>query len=131
MEGPIDNLTIDAPDWANVGSLLGHLAYDKTDGGKDDFVDMLPLENASDHDRSSPRQGLFTPTLDISKPGLVRSSPAVMQAKSSKSQLVVLLLWLYHLRCVLPLLGGLNHLGILKHQLRLLLMVIIWRSLLF
>ena len=48
-------LTIDAPSRANAGSLLGHLPYDKTDGGEDDFADMPPLEDASDHDRSSPR----------------------------------------------------------------------------
>jgi len=53
VECPIDKLTTDAPGWANAGSLLGHLAYDKTNGGEDDFVDMPPLEDASDHDRSS------------------------------------------------------------------------------
>jgi len=61
MEGPIDKLKLDAPSGANERSLLGHLASDKTDGGEDDFA-YMPLEDASDHDRSSPRQGLFTPT---------------------------------------------------------------------
>jgi len=41
------------------------LASDKTDGGEDDFSDMPPLEDVSDHERSSPRKGLFTPTSDI------------------------------------------------------------------
>ena len=89
VEGPIDKLTIDAPGKANAELLLDYLASDKTDGGKNDFVDMPPLEDASDHDRSSPRQGLFTPTSDISEPGMVRNSPIVMQAKGSESELVV------------------------------------------
>jgi len=33
-------------------------------GGEDDFADMPPLEDSSDHDRSSPRKGLCTPTSD-------------------------------------------------------------------
>jgi len=88
MEGPIDKFTTDAPGRANAGSLLGHLASVKIDGGEDDFADMPPLEDASDHDRFSPRQGLFIPTLDISEPGMVRNSRVVMQAKGSESQLV-------------------------------------------
>jgi len=83
VEGPIDKLTIDAPVGANVGSLLGHLAYDKTDGGENHFAYMPPLEDASNHDKSSPKQRLFTPTSNISEPGMVRNSPAVMQAKGS------------------------------------------------
>jgi len=92
MEGPIGNLTTDAPGEANAGSLLGHLSYDKTNGGDDDFVDMPPLEDVSDHDRSSPRHRLFTPTSDtvkVSEPGMVRNSPVVMQVKGLESQLVV------------------------------------------
>ena len=82
-------MTIDAPGGTNAESLLGHLASDKKYGGEDDFADMSSLEDASDHDRSSPKQSLFTPTLDISEPGMVRNSPAFMQAKGSESQLVV------------------------------------------
>ena len=92
MEGPIGNLTTNAPGEANAGSLLGHLSYDKTNGGEDDFSYMPPLEDVSDHDRSSPRQGLFTPTSDtirVLEPGMVRNSPVVMQVKGSESQLVV------------------------------------------
>jgi len=55
MECPIGNFTTDAPRGANAGSLLGHLVSDKTDGGEDDFAYMPPLEDSSDHDRSSPR----------------------------------------------------------------------------
>jgi len=60
---------------------LGHLAFNKTDGGEDDFADMASLKDASDHDKSSPRQGLFIPTSDtimVSKLGMVRNSPTVM-----------------------------------------------------
>jgi len=64
-----------------AGKIQGHLAYDKIDEGEDDFTDMSPLKDALDHERSSPRQGLFTPTSNISKLGKVRNSPAVMQAK--------------------------------------------------
>ena len=64
MEDPIGNLATNAPGGVNAGSLLGHLASDKTDGGDNDFVDMPSLKDASDHDRSSPRQGFFTPTFD-------------------------------------------------------------------
>ena len=74
VEGPIGNLTIDAPGGANARSLSGHLAFDKIDGGEDDFAYMSPLDDASDHDRSSPRQELFTPTFDtirVSDPGMV------------------------------------------------------------
>jgi len=92
MEGPIGNLAIDVPGRTNAGSLLGHLAYDKPDGGENDFADMPPLENALDIDRSSPKQGLSTPTSDIVRVlelGMERDSPALMQAKGSDSQLVV------------------------------------------
>jgi len=62
MEGFTDKLNIDAPGGTNVGSFLGHLAYEKTGGVEDDFADMPPFEDASDHDRSPSRQGLPTPT---------------------------------------------------------------------
>ena len=55
MEGPIDNLTTNAPSGANAGSLLGHLASDITDGEEDDFKNIPPLEDSSDHDRKSGR----------------------------------------------------------------------------
>jgi len=56
VEGPIGNLTVDVPGEANAGSFLGHLAYDKTIVGEDDFAGMPPLKDVSDHDRSSPRK---------------------------------------------------------------------------
>ena len=90
MEDPI--LKTYALGGANAGSLLGHLAFDKTGGGEDDFAYMPPLEDASDHDRSSPRQMLFTPTSDTIKvleSGMVRNSPVVMEAKGLESQIVV------------------------------------------
>jgi len=65
VEGPTDELNIDAPGGANVGPLLNHLASVKTGGVDDDFVDMSPLEDASNHDRSPSRQRLSTPTLDF------------------------------------------------------------------
>jgi len=65
VEGPTDKLKIDATSGANTGSLLGHLASNRTGGKEDDFVDMPLLEDASDHDRSPSRQGLYTPTLDF------------------------------------------------------------------
>jgi len=52
VEGPIDNLNIDALGGANVVSLLNHIAYDKTSGVEDDFADMPLIEDASDHERS-------------------------------------------------------------------------------
>jgi len=45
-----------------VGLMHSHLASDKTGSMADDFAYMPPLEDASDKDRSSPRQGLSTPT---------------------------------------------------------------------
>jgi len=78
VEGPTDKLKIDALSVANVGSLLGHLAFDKTYGGDDDFADMVLVEDVSDHDRSPSRKGLFTPTLDFLEPRMLRNSPAVM-----------------------------------------------------
>jgi len=75
---------INAPGGAIVGSLLSYLASDKTDGGEDDFADMPILEDASDHDRSSLIQGLFTPTSDtvrVLNSGTVRNSPTFMQVK--------------------------------------------------
>jgi len=50
VEGPTDKLNIDSPSGANTGSLLGHVA-----GVENDFTDMPPLEDASDHDRSQCR----------------------------------------------------------------------------
>jgi len=88
----IGNLTTNAPGGTNAGSLLGHIASDKIDRGEDDFADMPHLEDVSDHDRFSPRQGLFTPTSDtirVSESGMARNSPVVMQAKDLESQLVV------------------------------------------
>jgi len=92
VEGPIGNLTIDVPGGTNVGSHLGPLDSDKTDGGEDDFADMFLLEDASDHERSSPMQGLSSPTSDIvrvSKSGMVGDSQAAMQPKGLDLQLVV------------------------------------------
>jgi len=43
VEGPIVNI-IDVLGWTNVGSLLGQLNSDKTNGGEDDFANMSPLE---------------------------------------------------------------------------------------
>ncbi|XP_068466565.1 uncharacterized protein [Phaseolus vulgaris] len=82
VEGLIDKLKVDATSGVNVGSPLGHLASDKTSGGEDDLADMPPLEDASDHDRSSPKQGLSTPTLD---------SLVIMQAKDSESNSTTLI----------------------------------------
>ena len=64
------------PETKLVEGLIDKLKVDETGGVEDDFADMPPLEDASDHDRSSPKQGLSTPTLD---------SLVVMQAKDSKS----------------------------------------------
>jgi len=88
VEGPTDKLKIDAPGGAKAGSLLGHLAFDKKGGGEDDFADMPPLEDASDHDRSPSRQGLSTRTSDFPEPGMLRNSPATMQANDSESHSV-------------------------------------------
>jgi len=88
VEDPIDKLKIDAPGKANARSLLGHLAYDKTGGGEDDFADMPPLEDALDHDRSPSMKGLSTPTSNFPELGMLRNSLAVMQAKDSESNLV-------------------------------------------
>jgi len=82
VEGLIDKLKVDATGGVNVRSPLGHLASDKTGGREHDFADMPPLEDASDHDRSSPKQGLSTPTLD---------SLDVMQAKASESNSTTLI----------------------------------------
>ena len=85
MEGPTDKLIIHAPSGANVGPLSGNLASDKIGIVKNDFAYMPPLEDASDYDRSPSKQGLSTPTSNFPKPGMLRNSPTVMQAKSSKS----------------------------------------------
>jgi len=82
VEGPIDKLKTNASSGVNAGSLLGHYAFDKIDEGADDFADMPPLEDALDHDRSSPRQGLFTPTLDISEQGMVKNSHALCKPRA-------------------------------------------------
>jgi len=55
VEGSTDKLNIDAPGGVNVGLLLKHLASDKTSGVEDDFANMPPLEDVSDHDRSPSR----------------------------------------------------------------------------
>jgi len=45
-------LTSDVSGGTKVGIQLDQLASDKTNGGKDVFADMPPLEDALDHDRS-------------------------------------------------------------------------------
>jgi len=55
VEGSTDILKVDALGGVNAGSPLGHLAYDKTGGVEDDFAYMTLPEDASDHDKSSPR----------------------------------------------------------------------------
>jgi len=84
------------PGGANAGSLLGHLASDKTGGEEDDFVNMPPLEDTSYHDRSPSRQGLSTPTSDFPKSGMLRNSPVVMQAKGLNSHSVTTLIDDHH-----------------------------------
>jgi len=91
VEGHIGNI-IDVPSETNAGLVLGQLDSDKTKGGGDAFADMPPLKDASDHDRSSARQGLSTPISDIVRvlePGMVGYSHVVMQAKGFDSPLVV------------------------------------------
>ena len=82
MECPTGTLNINVPGGANAGSPLGHLTSDKPGGVEDDFADMSPLEDASDHES---RKGLSTHTSDFPEQGMLRNSPALMQAKSSKS----------------------------------------------
>ena len=52
------NLTTTVSGGSKVGTQLGQLDLDKIYGGDDIFVDMPPLEDALDHDRSSPKQNL-------------------------------------------------------------------------
>ena len=132
VEGPTSNI-IDVLGGTNAGSLSDQLDSDKTNEGDDDFAYMPPLEDASDHDRSPPRQGLSTPISDkvwVLEPGMVGDSHTVILARGFDSQLVVdakdvmtsigghhvevLLLWMYRLHHVMPLLGWLTHLGKLK-----------------
>ena len=75
VEGPTDNSNFVVPGEANSGSPLGHLASDKPGGLEDDFADMPPLENASDH---KSRKGLSTHTSDFSKQGML---PIVIECK--------------------------------------------------
>jgi len=85
VEGPTDKLKIDTLGRTNTGSLLGDLAFDKTGRVEDDFTDMPPLKDASDHsdhDRSPSRKGLSTPTLNFPEPRMLRNSPAAMQASA-------------------------------------------------
>ena len=89
VERPTDKFYIDAPGGANVGSLLGHLASDKTNEVEDDFADMPPIEYSSDHERSTSRQGLPTLTLDFPELGMLRNSLDVMQAKGSESHSIM------------------------------------------
>jgi len=79
VEGPTDNSNFVVPVEANAGSPLGHLAFDKPRGLEDDFADMPPLEDASDH---KSRKGLSTHTLDFPEQGML---PVVMQGKGSES----------------------------------------------
>ena len=72
-------LNIDVPDGANAGSPLGHIASNKPGRVEDDFADMSPLENASDHES---RQGLSPHTSDFPDQKML---PAIMQAKDSES----------------------------------------------
>jgi len=141
VEGLTDKLKVDAPGGANAGSPLGHIASDKTVGVEDDFAYMPPLGDASDHDKSSPRQELSTPTSNFPELGMLRNSPAIMQAKGLESHSVTTLIDDHHVEVYapmvipsplrpIPLIRGLNHMQILKHQLRLLLTFIMWRSLL-
>ena len=77
------------PETKLVEGLIDKLKVDETGGGEDVFADMPLLEDASDHDRSSPKQGLSTPTLD---------SLAVMQAKDSESNsttFIDIIMWRY------------------------------------
>jgi len=89
-------LNIDASGRANTGSLLGNLASNKTSEVEDDFANMPLLEDASNHDRSPSRQGLFTPTSDFPEPMMLRNSPVVMQAKGSKSRSITTLIDDHH-----------------------------------
>jgi len=76
VESPIGNI-VDVLGGTNAGSLLGQFDSDKTNEGEDDFENMPSLEDASDHDRSSPKQGLSTPifyTVWVLEPGMVGDS---------------------------------------------------------
>jgi len=72
----------------NVGLHLGPLHSDKANGGEDDFADMSPLEDASDLDRSSPKQN-FSDTVQVLEPGMVVDSHVSTQTKGLDSPLVV------------------------------------------
>jgi len=78
-EGPTDKLNIIVPGGANAGSPLDHLASDKPGGVEDDFADMSPLEDASDHES---RKGLSTHTSNFPEQGVL---PIVMQGKGLES----------------------------------------------
>jgi len=54
-DGGISNVPTEVTSGTNVGLHLGPLDSDKANGDEDDFANMPPLEDASDHDRSSPK----------------------------------------------------------------------------
>ena len=55
FDGSFGNLTTDVSGGTKVGIQLDQLDSDKADGVEDIFADMPLLEDASNHDRSSPR----------------------------------------------------------------------------
>jgi len=83
VEDPTDKLNIDIPGGANAEPPLDHLAFDKPGGVEDDFADMPPFEDASDH---KSMQGLSTYTSNFPEQGML---PAVTQAKGSKSHATI------------------------------------------
>ena len=83
LEGPTDNSNFVVPGEANVESPFGHLATDKSGGLKDDFADMPPLEDASDH---KSKKGLSSHTSDFPEKGML---PTVIQGKGSESYALI------------------------------------------
>jgi len=65
VEGPTDKFPIGANAW----SLLGHLASDKIGGVEDDFTNMPPLEDASNHDKSPIQAGVVHSYFEFPRTG--------------------------------------------------------------
>jgi len=88
VEGPIDKLTTDAPSGANAGSLLGHLASDKIDGGgmilQIFLLSMMPRIMIGSH----PDRGCSLP-LRIFQNRDCKEFTCCYAKKGSESQLVV------------------------------------------
>jgi len=92
FDGFVGNLTTNIFGGTTTGTQLGQLDSVKTYGGGDVVIDMPPLEDASDHDTSSPRQNLSRPIsnkVKVLESTIAVDTQVVTQTKVLESQIVV------------------------------------------